>query len=73
MLNILGDEWLDTGAQIEPSWNVVLGDPCAKLHLYGKAEPRVARKMGHINFVGSTIAVVAASCVQAIKVLRITR
>lgn len=73
MLNILGDEWLNTGSQVEPSWNEVLADPCAKLHLYGKAEPRVARKMGHINFVGSTSAVVTASCDEAIKVLRIKR
>jgi 5-(carboxyamino)imidazole ribonucleotide synthase len=73
MLNILGDEWLNTGSQIEPSWNVVLADPCAKLHLYGKAEPRAARKMGHINFVGSTSADVANACDQAIKVLRIKR
>jgi 5-(carboxyamino)imidazole ribonucleotide synthase len=72
MLNILGDEWLNTGTQIEPNWNVILANPCAKLHLYGKAEPRVARKMGHINFVGSTAAV-AAACDEAIKVLRIKR
>lgn len=73
MLNILGDEWLNTGSQIEPSWNVVLADPRAKLHLYGKADPRVARKMGHINFVGSTFADVTNACDQAIKVLRIKR
>ena len=73
MLNILGDEWLNTGSQIEPSWNIVLGDPCAKLHLYGKAEPRVGRKMGHINFVGTTINDVTTACDKAIKVLRIKR
>ena len=26
----------------------------AKLHLYGKREPRVARKMGHVTCLGST-------------------
>lgn len=73
MLNILGDEWLSTGSQVEPSWNEVLANPCAKLHLYGKAEPRVARKMGHINFVGVTAADVTQACDQTIKILRIKR
>ncbi|MFM1807033.1 MAG: hypothetical protein RL212_1292 [Pseudomonadota bacterium] len=73
MLNILGDEWLVTGSQVEPSWNTVLEDPAAKLHLYGKAEPRQARKMGHINFVGPTSADVNAACKKAIEVLRIAR
>ena len=27
----------------------VLRDPCAKLHLYGKHEPRRGRKMGHLT------------------------
>jgi 5-(carboxyamino)imidazole ribonucleotide synthase len=73
MLNILGDEWLVTGSQVEPSWQTVLADPTAKLHLYGKAEPRQARKMGHINFVGPTSSDVSAACKKAIEVLRIAR
>ena len=73
MLNILGDEWLTSGAQVEPLWHEVLALPAAKLHLYGKREPRLARKMGHINFVASQAAEVAAACEKAIKVLRIQR
>lgn len=30
-------------------WEQQLSDPDNKLHLYGKAEPRAGRKMGHIN------------------------
>ncbi len=34
------------GADID-AWADLLGDPALKLHLYGKAEPRPGRKMGH--------------------------
>jgi len=45
MLNILGDSW----SPQPPNWAKVLTDDGAKVHLYGKAEPRAGRKMGHIN------------------------
>ena len=32
-----------------PNWVAVLAEPRAKLHLYGKSEPRRARKMGHFT------------------------
>ena len=41
MVNLLGDE-------IE-GWPEILADPAAKLHLYGKAEARPGRKMGHVT------------------------
>ncbi len=41
MTNLLGDEAHD--------WLAILSDPAAKLHLYGKAEARPGRKMGHVN------------------------
>lgn len=44
MVNLLGDLWLD-GA---PRWETVLSRPNARLHLYGKKEARVGRKMGHV-------------------------
>ena len=44
MWNILGDIWQNG----EPAWADVLRDPDVKLHLYGKGEARVGRKMGHI-------------------------
>lgn len=50
MINLLGDLWT-TG---EPDWRAALEIPQAKLHLYGKAEPRPGRKMGHITALAST-------------------
>ena len=41
MKNLLGDE-------IE-RWPEILAEPGAKLHLYGKAEARPGRKMGHVT------------------------
>jgi 5-(carboxyamino)imidazole ribonucleotide synthase len=49
--NLLGDVW----AKGEPNWAAALADPDVKLHLYGKAEPRVGRKMGHLNACGLSV------------------
>lgn len=73
MLNILGDEWLADGVQSEPPWHLVLKNQAAKLHLYGKAEPRQARKMGHINFIGNNPSEVEVACANAINILSIQR
>lgn len=45
MINLLGDLWRDG----EPDWAEALSLPGVKLHLYGKAEARPGRKMGHLN------------------------
>ena len=45
MANLLGDVW-ENG---EPDWARALKFDDLKLHLYGKAEPRAARKMGHLT------------------------
>lgn len=45
MFNILGDLW----AQGEPNWTPLFALPGASLHLYGKAEARPGRKMGHLT------------------------
>jgi 5-(carboxyamino)imidazole ribonucleotide synthase len=45
MINLLGDLW----SSGEPRWVEVFRRPGVKLHLYGKAEPRPGRKMGHLN------------------------
>lgn len=50
MLNLLGDFWQNG----EPAWEKVLSNPNAKLHLYGKTEPRPGRKMGHISVTSET-------------------
>jgi 5-(carboxyamino)imidazole ribonucleotide synthase len=41
MKNLLGEE--------ANRWREILTDPAAKLHLYGKAEVRPGRKMGHVT------------------------
>ncbi len=51
MANLLGDVW-EAG---EPNWIAALSDPNLKLHLYGKQEARVGRKMGHLTVLGETI------------------
>jgi 5-(carboxyamino)imidazole ribonucleotide synthase len=53
MCNLLGDVWFAAGGT--PDWAGVLADPLVKLHLYGKAEPRKGRKMGHITATGATV------------------
>ncbi len=73
MLNILGDVWFDatTGAKREPDWAAVLAVPGAKLHLYGKAEARRGRKMGHVNALGSTLAQARSAAAQVARILGI--
>lgn len=44
MVNLFGDLWQDG----EPDWMPILSRPEARLHLYGKSEPRPGRKMGHV-------------------------
>jgi len=56
MLNILGDVWYEGDTVREPAWDRVLALPGACVHLYGKAEPRPGRKMGHVSFVAPTLA-----------------
>src|SRR5262249_23263736 len=45
MANLLGDLW----AGGEPDWAAACAMPAVHLHLYGKAEPRPGRKMGHLT------------------------
>jgi len=52
MAQLLGDLWIDG----EPDWSAVLADPDVHLHLYGKAEARPGRKMGHLTCVGDDTA-----------------
>ncbi|HEX4736639.1 MAG TPA: 5-(carboxyamino)imidazole ribonucleotide synthase [Allosphingosinicella sp.] len=41
MVNLIGDE--------SDRWQDILSEPAAHLHLYGKAEARPGRKMGHVT------------------------
>lgn len=49
MSNLLGDQW----SHGEPHWSATTQWPTAKLHLYGKAEAKPGRKMGHITATAS--------------------
>jgi 5-(carboxyamino)imidazole ribonucleotide synthase len=60
MVNLLGDLW----ASGEPAWADVLGEPDARLHLYGKATARPGRKMGHLTVLGETTDDVASRAVE---------
>jgi len=50
MANLLGDLW----SAGEPQWDRALRLPEVKLHLYGKAQARPGRKMGHLTALGPT-------------------
>ncbi len=68
MLNLLGDAWFENGNSNlgrEPNFAAVLAVAGAKLHLYGKTEPKIGRKMGHITVVAPSLAAAnagAAAC-----------
>lgn len=62
MANLLGDLW-ERG---EPDWAAAVSDPNLKLHLYGKAEPRPGRKMGHLT-------ATAESAEKAVEIVRNAR
>ncbi|MEW6457659.1 MAG: 5-(carboxyamino)imidazole ribonucleotide synthase [Bacillota bacterium] len=47
MVNLLGELWVEG----TPCWETVLSRPNARLHLYGKREAKVGRKMGHVLIV----------------------
>lgn len=65
MANLLGDLW-EGG---EPNWARALGDPNIKLHLYGKSEPRLGRKMGHLCALAPTPREAAERVLEARRVL----
>jgi 5-(carboxyamino)imidazole ribonucleotide synthase len=57
MLNLLGDLWFpeDEPKPVQPRWADVLALPGTHLHLYGKADARRGRKMGHLTITGNDI------------------
>jgi len=74
MLNLLGDLWFTQSQSPdearEPDWARVLGElPGAKLHLYGKAQARPGRKMGHLTLVADDAASARTACSRAIAIL----
>jgi 5-(carboxyamino)imidazole ribonucleotide synthase len=70
MLNLLGDLWWREGqGPTEPDWSAVLALPGAHLHLYGKAEARPARKMGHLTVTAASAEQARAVALQAAVLL----
>ncbi len=50
MANLLGELWVNG----EPDWAGALAFSDVKLHLYGKSDPRLGRKMGHLTALAET-------------------
>ncbi|WP_404300802.1 5-(carboxyamino)imidazole ribonucleotide synthase [Alicycliphilus denitrificans] len=72
MLNLLGDLWFAHGEQpVVPDWAQVLQLPGCHLRLYGKAQPKRGRKMGHLNITGATPEAVRATALKAAAILGI--
>jgi 5-(carboxyamino)imidazole ribonucleotide synthase len=69
MVNLLGDLWEDG----EPRWEAALRRPGVRLHLYGKAEPRPGRKMGHLNCLAADSAKALAVGLESRAALRVKR
>lgn len=70
MLNLLGDLWFDENDALrEPDWSKLLEIEGVKLHLYGKAQARRARKMGHVTVLGATAEQALARARRAAAVL----
>ena len=67
MSNLLGDCWFPArgGSPREPDWAAALAVPGVRLHLYGKAEPRPGRKMGHLTALAPTVDEAVARVVEA--------
>jgi 5-(carboxyamino)imidazole ribonucleotide synthase len=61
MANLLGDLWQNG----EPNWAAALATPNVSLHLYGKAEPRPGRKMGHLTATADSPAAAVTAVTQA--------
>ena len=71
MVNVLGDVWFDAATPMQPAWAEVLALPGTHLHLYGKAEPRKARKMGHVTCTAATLDQALATAAAVKRALRI--
>jgi 5-(carboxyamino)imidazole ribonucleotide synthase len=65
MANLLGDLWQNG----EPDWAAACRHPDVKLHLYGKADARPGRKMGHLTALAKTPEAALERVVAARRVL----
>ena len=64
-MNLLGDVWFDG----EPNWANALSAEEVKLHLYGKSDARVGRKMGHLTALATSPHVAAGQALAARRAL----
>jgi len=72
MLNLLGDLWFDARGEAReggPDWAALLALPGSHLHLYGKAQPRAGRKMGHLTITAESRAQARAVALEAAALL----
>ncbi len=69
MVNLLGDLW----SAGEPRWEEALKRPGVRLHLYGKAQARPGRKMGHLNCLAPDPAQALAIAIETRDALRARR
>ena len=68
MLNLLGDVWFKKSGS-DPDFSQLLRLPGVHLHLYGKSQARVGRKMGHINITAATPEAACATAQQVAGIL----
>lgn len=61
MINLLGDVW-EPGT---PNWEAACENSAVKLHLYGKHEPRIGRKMGHLTVTAASVDLAAEEAAAA--------
>ncbi|MBX2852355.1 MAG: 5-(carboxyamino)imidazole ribonucleotide synthase [Phycisphaeraceae bacterium] len=54
MVNLLGDIWPTSDVHDAPLWDVLHSGDALHLHLYGKAQARPGRKMGHLTALART-------------------
>lgn len=54
MVNLLGDIWPPSDTDAAPPWDVLNVGEALQLHLYGKAQARPGRKMGHLTALART-------------------
>ena len=72
LLNLLGDLWhTPNNSMREPNWSQVLSLSGMHLHLYGKNEAKVGRKMGHLTVTGVDIQETRQRAHQAASILGI--
>ena len=65
MVNLLGDLWRNG----EPDWDKVLQHQSIKLHLYGKTEARLGRKMGHYTVLNTSLDMALREAVRVKNIL----